>query len=90
MARLKEKYRSEQIAALKKQFNYKNTMQVPAIKKIVVNMGLGEALQNAKAIEMGEETLRAITGQKPVVEGKAISQLDGILNSKGSRGEILA
>ncbi len=51
MARLKEKYMNEIIGKLKEKFGYKNIMQVPRLEKIVINMGLGEAIQNAKAID---------------------------------------
>ena len=67
MARLKEKYREEIVPALMKEFGYCNVMQVPKLEKIVVNIGLGEAIQNAKAIEAAVGDLTAITGQKPVV-----------------------
>lgn len=66
-ARMKVLYREEVIASLKKQFNYKNPMQVPRLEKIVINMGLGEAVNNAKIIESALSEITAITGQKPVV-----------------------
>lgn len=65
--RLQEKYTKDVVPALKKQFNYKNPMQVPQIKKIVVNMGLGAAVSNPKIIDTAVVELTAITGQKPVV-----------------------
>jgi large subunit ribosomal protein L5 len=65
--RLHEKYKSDGIPALTKQFNYRNPMQVPRLRKIVVNMGLGAAVANPKIIDTAVEELRAITGQKPVV-----------------------
>jgi large subunit ribosomal protein L5 len=65
--RLKEQYRQEIAPALMKEFGYKNVMQVPRLEKISVNIGLGEALQNAKALEAATEDLRTITGQKPVI-----------------------
>src|SRR5258708_31911788 len=65
--RLHERYQSEVIASLSKQFNYANPMQVPRVQKIVVNVGLGEALTNAKAIDSAVGDLAAITGQKPIV-----------------------
>jgi large subunit ribosomal protein L5 len=65
--RLAEKYRDQAVAALTKQFNYKNPMQVPRLEKIVVNMGLGAAVANPKIIDTAVEELKAITGQKPVV-----------------------
>ena len=66
MSRLKDKYRSEVVPALTKEFGYKNVMAVPRIKKIVVNMGLGEATSNAKIVDTGSDELARITGQKPV------------------------
>jgi large subunit ribosomal protein L5 len=67
MSRLKERYEKEVAPALKKEFGYSNVMAVPKIEKIVVNMGLGEATQNAKIAETGADELARITGQKPVV-----------------------
>jgi len=66
-ARLKELYKREIVARLMKDFNYKSVMQVPKIHKIVVNMGLGEAIQNPKVIDVASLELAAITGQKPSV-----------------------
>jgi len=65
--RLKERYREEVAPALMKEFGYQNVMQVPRLKKIVVNIGLGEALQNPKALDSASEDMAAITGQKPVI-----------------------
>jgi large subunit ribosomal protein L5 len=65
--RLFEKYKGEVIPALTKQFNYKNPNQVPRLRKIVVNMGLGAAVANPKIIDTAVEELKAITGQKPIV-----------------------
>ena len=67
MARLKKFYQGKVVPQLKKDFNYKNVFQVPQLKKIVLNMGLGEATQNVKIIDPALEQLKAITGQKPVV-----------------------
>lgn len=67
MARLKEKYVNEIIGKLKDRFSYKNIMQVPELEKIVINIGLGEAIQNAKAIDAAVGDLATITGQRPVV-----------------------
>jgi len=64
---LKAKYQSEAISALTKEFGYSNVMAVPKIRKIVVNMGLGEATGNAKIIDTGSDELARVTGQKPVV-----------------------
>jgi large subunit ribosomal protein L5 len=74
--RLRDKYRSEVIAALTKEFGYKNVMAVPKITKVVVNMGLGEATSNAKVVDTGAEELGKITGQKAAVRRakKSIAQ----------------
>ena len=65
--RLRNKYKDEIVPQLMKDFGFKNIMQVPKLERIVVNMGLGEAVQNAKLIESAAEELKAITGRKPVV-----------------------
>jgi large subunit ribosomal protein L5 len=67
MARLKEKYRSEVAPALAKQFDIKNPMAVPRVEKIVLNMGVGEAIANQKALDSAADELRTVSGQKPVV-----------------------
>ena len=67
MARLKEKYRKEIAPALAKQFGIKNSMAVPKISKVVVNMGMGEAISNAKILDTAVDELKSVTGQKPVV-----------------------
>lgn len=67
MARLKEFYRQKVVPTLKQELGYTNIMQVPRLLKIVVNMGLGEAVQNSKILETGVSELSQITGQKPVV-----------------------
>jgi large subunit ribosomal protein L5 len=64
---LKTRYAEEVVPALQKQFSYTNPMQVPRLDKIVVNIGLGEALQNAKAVDAAVGDIQLITGQKPVV-----------------------
>jgi large subunit ribosomal protein L5 len=64
---LRQRYDEEVVAALTKEFGYKNPMQVPRVSKIVVNIGLGEALTNAKAVDAAVGDLTLITGQKPVV-----------------------
>lgn len=64
---LKEQYQTEIVPALIKEFEYQSVMQVPRLTKVVVNVGLGEALDNAKAIEFAVSDVTAITGQKPVV-----------------------
>jgi large subunit ribosomal protein L5 len=66
MSRLKEQYRQEIVPALMERHKYKNMMQVPRLEKIVVSIGLGEATQNAKALEAAEADLMAISGQHPV------------------------
>ena len=66
-SRLHERYRAEVAPALQKQFEYTNPMQVPRVSKVVVNIGLGEALQNAKAIDAALGDLAMITGQRPIV-----------------------
>lgn len=65
--RLKEKYKNEIVPAMLKEFNYSNLHQVPRIEKVIVNIGLGEALQNAKALENATNDLKVITGQHPIV-----------------------
>ena len=67
MSRLKDKYKSEVVPAMMQKFNYKNTMQVPKLEKVVVNMGLGEAIQNSKIIDAAVNDLMTITGQKPII-----------------------
>ncbi|MBR3839417.1 MAG: 50S ribosomal protein L5 [Clostridia bacterium] len=67
MLRLKEKYLNEVAPALMEKFNYKSTMEIPKLEKIVINMGLGEVKENPKAIETAMADLEKITGQKPVV-----------------------
>jgi len=66
-ARLRQRYRDEVVPALMNEFGYHNVMQVPKLEKIVVNVGLGEAVQNAKAIDAAVSDIQAITGQKPIV-----------------------
>jgi large subunit ribosomal protein L5 len=67
MARLKDYYSKTVVPALVKEFNYKNPMQVPKMEKIVINMGLGEAISNVKIIDSAVLELAAITGQKPII-----------------------
>lgn len=67
MNRLKEKYQSQIVPELMKQFNYSSTMQVPKIEKVVVNIGVGDAIQNSKFMDEAVEELAAITGQAPVI-----------------------
>ncbi len=67
MSRLKDLYQAEIRPALQEKFGYKNPMQIPQLEKIVVNIGVGEATTNAKAIDAASADLAAITGQKPIV-----------------------
>lgn len=67
MARLKEFYRSNVMQAMKEKFGYKNVMQVPKLEKVVINIGVGEAIANSKAIDAAMQDLAIITGQRPVV-----------------------
>ena len=67
MPRLKDRYQNDIVPAMLKEFNFSNVNQVPRFSKIVVNVGLGEALQNAKALEKTTEDLMVITGQRPVI-----------------------
>lgn len=67
MARLKDKYMNEIAPALVKEFGYENTMAIPKLDKVVINIGLGEAIANPKALDAAVEDITAIAGQKPVV-----------------------
>lgn len=67
MTRLQEKYRSEVMPALQQKFGYKNVMEIPRLEKIVINMGLGDCKDNAKAMEVAVGELTTIAGQKPLV-----------------------
>ena len=67
MPRLREKYATEVVPAMRREFGYDNIMQVPRLVKVVVNIGLGEALQNAKALDAATTDLTQISGQKPLV-----------------------
>ncbi len=67
MSRLKETYQNEIMDAMQKKFGYKNVMEIPKIDKIVVNMGVGEAKENAKVLESAVADMEAITGQKAVI-----------------------
>jgi large subunit ribosomal protein L5 len=64
---LKTKYLEEIVPALKQEFNYSNVMQIPKVEKVVVNMGVGDAVQNAKALDVAVGDLTTIVGQKPVI-----------------------
>ena len=67
MSQLKEFYEKEAVPKLTKAFGYKNIMQVPRLEKVVLNMGLGEAIQNIKLLDAAAEELKIIAGQKPVI-----------------------
>ena len=67
MPQLQEFYEKEVVPQLKEKFGYKNPMQVPRLEKIVLNMGLGEAIHNIKLLDAGAEELKIISGQKPVI-----------------------
>jgi large subunit ribosomal protein L5 len=67
MARLRDKYRNEIAPAIAKEFGIENPMAIPRLEKVVINMGIGEAISNAKILDTAAEELRSITGQKPVV-----------------------
>lgn len=66
-AGLKERYRQEVVPSLQKEFSYKNPMQVPTLHKVVVNIGMGEVIQNSKAMDAAVADLTTITGQRPVI-----------------------
>jgi len=67
ISRMRQYYTGEVVPTLRRQFNYRNVMQVPRMGKVVLNMGLGEAIQNSKMLDAGVEQLAIISGQKPVV-----------------------
>ena len=67
MNRLQDKYQNEVVPAMMKEFNYKSVMEVPAIEKVVVNIGVGDAIQNSKLLDEAVEELAAIAGQQPVI-----------------------
>ena len=67
MARLREKYKKEVLPALMKEFDYKGVMAVPRLDRVVVNIGMGEAITNPKLLDVASEELGAITGQKPII-----------------------
>jgi large subunit ribosomal protein L5 len=85
MNRLQERYQKETVPALVKAFDYKNVMQVPRVNKVVVNIGLGEAMENAKALEAAVGDLTQITGQKPITTKARKS----IANFKLREGRII-
>ncbi|NMC30066.1 MAG: 50S ribosomal protein L5 [Pelolinea sp.] len=82
---LKEKYQKEVIPALMKEFSIANVMQVPKLEKVVVNIGLGEALDNPKALDAAAADIMAITGQKPII----IKAKKSIANFKLREGRLI-
>ena len=84
MMRLEEKYKNEVVPSLMKKNNYKTAMLVPRIEKVVVNMGVGDAVQNSKMLEAAVEDLAKITGQKPV-ETKAKKSIAGFKVREGHK-----
>jgi len=82
VSRLKEKFVKEVTPALMSKFNYKSVMQVPQLDKIVINMGVGDAVANAKALDNAVEELATITGQKPVVT-RAMKSIAGFRLREG-------
>ncbi len=85
MNRMQERYQKDAVPALQKSYQYKNIMQVPRITKIVLNIGLGEAMDNPKALEAAMGDLATITGQKPVMTKARVS----IANFKLREGRII-
>ncbi len=73
MNRMKERYQTELVPALKEQMNFSNAMQVPQIQKVVINIGMGEALDNPKSLDAAVSDLQQITGQKPVINKARVS-----------------
>lgn len=67
MSRLKEKYREDVVKAMMQKFGYKNIMQVPKLEKVVVNVGVGEAIQNSKTLDAAVSDVATVTGQRPVI-----------------------
>ena len=82
MRRLKEQYQNEIVDAMIKKFGYKNIMEVPKLDKVVVNMGVGEAKENAKLLEAAVKDMETITGQKAVLT-RAKNSVANIKNKKG-------
>ena len=85
MNKMLERYQNEAVPAMKKAFNYKNVMQIPRIQKIVVNIGVGEALENAKALEYAVADLTTVTGQRPIQTKARVS----IANFKLREGRLI-
>ena len=88
-SRLQEKYRSETVPALMKHFGWKNMMAVPKLKKVTVNIGLGEASQNAKLLDTAAVELGQITGQKPIIT-RAKKSIANFKIRKGDQVRVIA
>ena len=84
-SRLKEVYKNEIVDAMMKKFNYKNIMEVPKLEKVVINMGVGEAKENAKVLETAVKDLETIAGQKAVLT-KAKKSIRGKLQNQRGHG----
>ncbi len=84
MSRLKDKYKNEVVKAMMKKFGYKNIMQVPRLEKVVINVGVGEAIQNSKALDAAVQDITTITGQRPVVT-KAKKSIAGFKLREGMK-----
>jgi large subunit ribosomal protein L5 len=82
LSRLKDKYEKEVVPAMIKEFGYKSIMAVPRIKKVILNMGIGEAIYNIKVLDKGAEELALISGQKPVIR-KAKKSIAGFKLREG-------
>jgi large subunit ribosomal protein L5 len=82
LSRLKDKYENEVVPAMMKEFEYKSIMAVPRLKKVILNMGLGEAIYNIKVLDKGAEELALIAGQKPVIR-KAKKSIAGFKLREG-------
>ncbi len=83
MSRLKDRYREEIAPALMEEFDYRNVMEVPSLQKIVVNVGLGEALQDVKVLDAAARDITTITGQKPIIT-RAKKSIAGFKLREGS------
>ncbi len=84
MSRLKEKYNNEVVKAMMQKFGYKNIMQVPRLEKVVINVGVGEAIQNSKALDAAVEDIATITGQRPIIT-KAKKSIAGFKLREGMK-----
>jgi len=82
LSRLKDKYKKEVVPAMIKEFGYKSIMAVPRVEKVILNMGLGEAIYNIKVLDKGTEELALISGQKPVIR-KAKKSIAGFKLREG-------